>query len=222
MPNSSKKSELSDVKTPTRVMANSSSSSVNSTPTNSNRRQPRKRRRLEKDNSVQRRESVDSQLDECNIDDVKEIDRRLRKVARANAITSEDMHKVVRSVVRNEHVLALVTLKAEDELAREKREAEAQEEMQQQRGAIIITETPSVAKLTRAKARELNRTPGITLPPLNDTSVNNEIEALIREDLHSDEEDEEYTFMEDDFHVSLFCNDLLIYLLFYFLYFSVV
>jgi len=206
MPNSSKKSELSDVKTPTRVVANSSSSSVNSTPTNSNRRQPRKRRRLEKEhNGQQRRESLDSQLDECNIDDVKEIDRRLRKVARANAITSEDMHKVVRSVVRNEHVLALVTLKAEDELAREKREAEAQEEMQQQRGAIIITETPSVAKLTRAKARELNCTPGITLPPLNDTPVNNEIEALIREDLHSDEEDEEYTFKEDDFHVSLLC-----------------
>ncbi|XP_034476357.1 uncharacterized protein LOC117783197 [Drosophila innubila] len=201
MPNSSKKSELSDLKTPTRVVANSSSSSVNSTPTNSNRRQPRKRRRLEKDhNGQQRRESFDSQLDECNIDDVKEIDRRLRKVARANAITSEDMHKVVRSVVRNEHVLALVTLKAEDELAREKREAEAQVEMQQQRGAIIITETPSVAKLTRAKARELNRTPGISLPPLNDTPVNNEIEALIREDLHSDEEDEEYTFKEDDFH----------------------
>lgn len=147
---------------------------------------------------------MDSQLGDCNIEDVKEIDRRLRKVARANAISSEDMHKVVRRVVRNEHVLALVTLKAEDELAREKRAAEVQEEEdQQQRGAIIITDTPSIGKLTRAKARELNRTPGITLPPLNETPVNNEIEALIREDLHSDEEDEEYTFKEDDFHVSI-------------------
>ncbi|KAH8403651.1 hypothetical protein KR215_000428, partial [Drosophila sulfurigaster] len=182
--------------------ASSTNSSVNSTPTNSNRRPSRKRRRLEKDNNGQQRRPS-FELDECNIEDVKEIDRRLRKVARVNAITSEDMHKVVRSVVRNEHVLALVTLKAEDELAREKREAEAQEKLQQQqpqRGAIIITETPSVAKLTRAKARELNRTPGITLPPLKDTAVDNDIEALIREDLHSDEEDEEYTFKEDDFH----------------------
>ncbi|KAH8354992.1 hypothetical protein KR093_003500 [Drosophila rubida] len=184
---------------------NSSNSSVNSTPTNSNRRPMRKRRRLEKDgNGQQPRPSLESELDECNIEDVKEIDRRLRKVARVNAITSEDMHKVVRSVVRNEHVLALVTLKAEDELAREKREAEAQEKLQlqqqEQRGAIIITETPSVAKLTRAKARELNRTPGISLPPLNDTTVDNDIGALIHEDLHSDEEDEEYTFKEDDFH----------------------
>ncbi|XP_064535814.1 uncharacterized protein mute [Drosophila montana] len=198
MPNSSKKSDAADMKTPTRT-ANSSSSSVNSTPTNNNRRQPRKRRRIEKDNQHQRRQSLDSQLGDCNIEDAKEIDRRLRKVARANAISSEDMHKVVRRVVRNEHVLALVTLKAEDELAREKREAAAADE-EQQRGAIIITETPSVPKLTRAKARELNRTPGITLPPLNETPVNNEIEALIREDLHSDEEDEEYTFKEDDFH----------------------
>lgn len=205
MPNSSKKSDTSDLKTPTRDgPPNNSNSSVHSTPTGSvGRRRARKRRRIDKEGQS-RRASVDSQLGDCNIEDVKEIDRRLRKVARANAISSEDMHKVVRRVVRNEHVLALVTLKAEDELAREKRAAEVQEEEdQQQRGAIIITDTPSIGKLTRAKARELNRTPGITLPPLNETPVNNEIEALIREDLHSDEEDEEYTFKEDDFHVSI-------------------
>ncbi|XP_017108479.2 uncharacterized protein mute [Drosophila bipectinata] len=168
MPNSSKKSE------PSR--------SNSSTP-----RRARKRRRLE-------RQSLDSQVDE----DVKDLDRRLRKVARENCISSEDMHKVVRSVVRNDHVLALVTLKAEDELARQK-SLESPE--QQKRGAIIITDTPSVAKLTRAKARELNCTPGISLPQLNDTPAdNNGIEALIREELQSDEEDEEYTFKEDDFH----------------------
>jgi len=142
------------------------------------------------------RQSLDSQVDE----DAKEIDRRLRKVAKKNSISAEDMQKVVRKVVRNDHVLALVTLKAEDELAREKLESAEQ----QKRGAIIITDTPSVPKLTRAKARELNCTPGISLPQLNETSTdNNGIEALIREDLHSDEEDEEYTFKEEDFHVSI-------------------
>ncbi|KAH8284640.1 hypothetical protein KR018_009506 [Drosophila ironensis] len=142
-----------------------------------------------------RRPSPNAQVDE----DAKEIDRRLRKVARENCISSEDMHKVVRRVVRNDHVLALVTLKAEDELARERRSLESAE--QQKRGAIIITDTPSVPKLTRAKARQLNCTPGISLPPLNETPTDNEgIEALIREDLQSDEEDEEYTFKEDDFH----------------------
>lgn len=172
MPNSAKKSE------PSR--------SNSSTP-----RRPRKRRRLD-------RQSLDSQVDE----DVKDMDRRLRKVARENCISSQDMHKVVRSVVRNDHVLALVTLKAEDELAREK-SMESPE--QQKRGAIIITDTPSVAKLTRAKARQLNCTPGISLPQLNDSPTdNNGIEALIREDLQSDEEDEEYTFKEDDFHVGTY------------------
>ncbi|XP_017125281.1 uncharacterized protein LOC108144702 [Drosophila elegans] len=167
MPNSAKKSD--------------SSRSNSSTP-----RRPRKRRRGE-------RHSLDSQVDE----DVKEIDRRLRKVAKDNSISTEDMQKVVRKVVRNDHVLALVTLKAEDELAREKLESAEQ----QKRGAIIITDTPSVPKLTRAKARELNCTPGISLPQLNETPVDNDgIEALIREDLHSDEEDEEYTFKEEDFH----------------------
>ncbi|XP_022226226.2 uncharacterized protein LOC111076659 [Drosophila obscura] len=169
MPNSAKKSD--------------GASSASSTP-----KRARKRRRVD-------RQSLDSQVD----DDAKEIDRRLRKVARDNSISSEDMHRVVRSVVRNDHVLALVTLKAEDELARERLESTEQ----QKRGAIIITDTPSVAKLTRAKARELNCTPSISLPSLNDSPVDaNGIEALIRDDLHSDEEDEEYTFKEDDFHES--------------------
>ncbi|XP_017049833.1 uncharacterized protein LOC108093948 [Drosophila ficusphila] len=167
MPNSAKKTE--------------STRSNSSTP-----RRPRKRRRVD-------RQSLDSQLDE----DAKEIDRRLRKVAKENSISTEDMQKVVRKVVRNDHVLALVTLKAEDELAREKLESAEQ----QKRGAIIITDTPSVPKLTRAKARELNCTPGISLPQLNETPTDNDgIQALIREDLHSDEDDEEYTFKEEDFH----------------------
>ncbi|KAH8291293.1 hypothetical protein KR054_010370 [Drosophila jambulina] len=168
MPNSAKKTEATR--------------SNSSTP-----RRPRKRRRGE-------RQSLDSQVDE----DAKEIDRRLRKVARDNSISSEDMHKVVRSVVRNDHVLALVTLKAEDELAREKKLEPAD---QHKRGAIIITDTPSVPKLTRAKARELNCTTAIALAHLNETPTDADgIEALIREDLHSDEDDEEYTFKEDDFH----------------------
>ncbi|XP_002016430.2 uncharacterized protein LOC6590417 [Drosophila persimilis] len=169
-------------------MPNSAKKSDGASSTSSTPKRTRKRRRID-------RNSLDSQVD----DDAKEIDRRLRKVARDNSISSEDMHKVVRSVVRNDHVLALVTLKAEDEMAREKLESAEQ----QKRGAIIITDTPSVAKLTRAKARELNCTPSISLPSLNDAPADaNGIEALIRDDFHSDEEDEEYTFKEDDFHES--------------------
>lgn len=89
--------------------------------------------------------------------------------------------------------MALVTLKAEDELAKEKRKEEEQR-------AIIITETPSIPKLTRAKARELNKTPTVKLTPLKDQEQH-EIASLIKEDLHSDEDDEEYVFQEEDFVV---------------------
>lgn len=88
----------------------------------------------------------------------------------------------------------MVTLKAEDALAKEQQENEEQR-------AIIITETPSIPKLTRAKARELNKTPIIQLPALKDPQPEPEIAALIKDDLHSDEEDEEYVFQEEDFVV---------------------
>ncbi|XP_030383258.1 uncharacterized protein LOC115630741 [Scaptodrosophila lebanonensis] len=191
MPRSTKKSDIGNTSTRFNAALSTSSSSAETTPTTGSR--PRKRRRLDKESQDRRSKSRESKFGECNIEDAKQIDRRLRKVARDNSISHEDMHKVVRRVVRNDHVLALVSLKAEDEVAREKREAE-------KRGAIIITDTPSGEKLTRAKARELNRTPGIALPALSESPATNGIEVLIREDLHSDEEDEEYTFKEDDFH----------------------
>lgn len=87
----------------------------------------------------------------------------------------------------------MVTLKAEDELAREKEQAEQR--------AIIITDTPSIPKLTRAKAKELNKQPVISLPKLLGAEQT-EIATLINEELNSDEEDEEYTFKEEDFVVS--------------------
>lgn len=98
---------------------------------------------------------------------------------------------ILQKLVKNEHILALVTINAENELAREKA------------AAVIITETPSVPKLTRAKARELNKTPMIPLAPLTDREAT-EISKLIDEDLNSDDEDEEYTFQEEDFVVIFF------------------
>lgn len=88
-----------------------------------------------------------------------------------------------------------MTLKAEDEIARERQESE--------QPAIIITDTPSVPKLTRARARELNKTPGITLPAVNEIKEP-EIATLIQDELNSDDDDEEYVFKEEDFFVSKF------------------
>lgn len=90
--------------------------------------------------------------------------------------------------------MALVSLKAEDVLAREK-----QSETEQR--AIIITHAPSVPKLTRAKARELNKTPVISLPLLNAETQQPEIAKLIQDELNSDEEDEDFTLQEEELPV---------------------
>ncbi|XP_067626696.1 uncharacterized protein mute [Eurosta solidaginis] len=135
---------------------------------------------------------LESELEDCNLEDAVAIENKLRKVAKDNDLSDEEMRRLLQKFVKNEHILALVTLQAEGELARERQDSNEQP-------AIIITDTPSVPKLTRAKARELNKTPGITLSPLNCESKEPEIASLIQEELHSDEDDEEYVFKEEDF-----------------------
>ncbi|XP_023301038.2 uncharacterized protein LOC111683217 [Lucilia cuprina] len=145
----------------------------------------RKRKRCD----VVRFSDLESEFEDCDLEDAAALETRLRKVARTNSLTHDEMMKLLHKFVKNEHILALVTLKAEDELAREKKSHEER--------AILITENTSVPKLTRAKARELNKTPILKLPSLKVPEP--EIASLIKEDLHSDEEDEEYVFQEEDF-----------------------
>lgn len=58
-------------------------------------------------------------------------------------------------------------------------------------------------KLTRAKAKELNKLP-LPLVPLKHTQPDSEVIALIRDDLQSDDEDEEYQPGEDDIEVIIY------------------
>ncbi|XP_073813487.1 gon-4 like protein muscle wasted [Musca autumnalis] len=132
----------------------------------------------------------ESEFEDCDLEDAVALETRLRKVARKNSLSHEEMMKLLHKFVKNEHILALITLKAEDELAREKLEAEQR--------AIIITDTPSIPKLTRSKAKELKKQPTISLPKIL-SAEQTEIASLINEELNSDEEDEEYTFKEEDF-----------------------
>ncbi|XP_065369524.1 uncharacterized protein mute [Calliphora vicina] len=133
---------------------------------------------------------LESEFEDCDLEDAAALETKLRKVARTNSLTHDEMMKLLHKFVKNEHILALVTLKAEDELAREKQTNE-------ETRAILITENPSVPKLTRAKARELNKTPILKLPSINQEDP--EIASLIKDDLRSDDEDEEYVFQEEDF-----------------------
>ncbi|XP_036330028.1 uncharacterized protein LOC118742223 [Rhagoletis pomonella] len=167
---------------------NSSSSSLRNESVSPGSSRARKRKRCE----VRRFSDSDleSELEDCNFEDAIAIERKLRKVAKDNDLSDEEMRQLLQKFVKNEHILALVTLKAEDEIARERQASE--------QPAIIITDTPSVPKLTRAKARELNKTAGITLSTLTENKEP-EIAALIQDELNSDEDDEEYVFQEEDF-----------------------
>ncbi|XP_053966533.1 uncharacterized protein LOC128868456 [Anastrepha ludens] len=167
---------------------NSSNNSGRSISNSSGSSRARKRKRCE----IRRFSGSDleSELEDCNFEDAIALEKKLRKVAKDNDLNDEEMRRLLQKFVKNEHILALVTLQAEDEVAREREETE--------QPAIIITDTPSVPKLTRAKARELNKTPGITLSTSHE-SKEPEISALIQDELHSDEDDEEYVFKEEDF-----------------------
>lgn len=97
-------------------------------------------------------------------------------------------------------MLALITLDKENEATHLNHKAEHER-------AIIITDTPpSVPKLTRSRARSLKRRIGRHHPI---TSLSNHerggIVSLIKDDLHSDEEDEEYVVHEEDLLVINLC-----------------
>ncbi|KAM7341508.1 gon-4 like protein muscle wasted isoform 2-T2 [Cochliomyia hominivorax] len=168
--------------------AGATNSVLNNSNNTNNSCKSRKRKRCD----IVRFSDLESEFEDCDLEDAAALETKLRKVARRNSLTHDEMMKLLHKFVKNEHILALVTLKAEDALAKEQKKNEEQR-------AIIITETPSVPKLTRAKARELNKTPVIKLPSLKKQETEPEIAALIKEDLHSDEEDEEYVFKEEDF-----------------------
>lgn len=60
--------------------------------------------------------------------------------------------------------------------------------------------TESLPKLTRAKAKALNKFP-LPVAPIKHSEPDSEVVALISEELHSDDDDEEYQPGEDDIEV---------------------
>lgn len=112
---------------------------------------------------------------------------------KCNNFTPEVAKKILMKLVKNEHVLAHAVLKAEEEEAKERRKKHSESE---EDGARSEPELPTTPKLTRLKAKQLNTTlshPG----SLSAVQPDEEVIALIREELHSDDEDDEYR-PEDD------------------------
>lgn len=96
-------------------------------------------------------------------------------------------------MVKNEHVLALVTLQAEEENNLNESKSDSEDDDKES-----IDLTP---KLTRLKAKQLKKRP-LPIGPLNSSEPDEEVVKLIREEMKSDEEDDEYQPRDDEIQVS--------------------
>lgn len=119
----------------------------------------------------------------------------MKQSALRNNLTHENVKNILHKVVRNDHVLAHVKLK-EEEL--EKHEQAKKLIRLQHDDDEDASET--LPKLTRAKAKALNKHP-LPLAPLKSTQLDSDVVALISEELRSDDDDEEYQPGEDDVEV---------------------
>lgn len=109
--------------------------------------------------------------------------------------------------MRNDHVLAIVKLK-EEELERQEQVLKDSRTVtdttsttpESKDSSEIVTMENAIPKLTRSKAKALNKYP-LPVTSFNHSEPDSEVVALIREELHSDDDDEEYQPGEDDVEV---------------------
>lgn len=111
-------------------------------------------------------------------------------IEKCENFTPDVAKKMLLKLIKNEHILALSVLKAEED--DEKRSSDSDDDDKKSE-----VEGPTTPKLTRLKAKQLNQTlpvPGsLTTPePCED------VVALIQDELKSDDEDDEYQPCEDD------------------------
>lgn len=114
------------------------------------------------------------------------IEKNLKQSALRNNLTPANVKNILQKVVKNDHVLAIVKLK--------------EEELERLEMASRMDEEESMPKLTRAKAKALNKYP-LPVAPIKETPADSEVVALIREELRSDDEDEEYRPGDEEIEV---------------------
>lgn len=127
--------------------------------------------------------------------DGRTLDRTIEEtIEKCENITPEVAKKMLLKLIKNEHILALSLLKAEEEDSQERSKKSSNSDDDEKKSE---TEAPSTPKLTRLKAKQLNKTlptPGsLTAPePCQD------VVALVQDELFSDDEDNEYQPCQSD------------------------
>ncbi|CAO1402788.1 unnamed protein product [Diamesa hyperborea] len=145
----------------------------------------KRRRRKKNKNEIELEKTIENTLSKCD------------------NITPDAAKKMLLKLVRNEHVMALVKLKAEEEEAREKTEQTNRMSSDDNDDNNNESEMLTTPKLTRFKSKLLNKNPLLVVPLKSFSSEpNEEVVALIHNELKSDEDDDEYqphdTHSDDD------------------------
>jgi hypothetical protein len=125
-------------------------------------------------------------------------------ISKFKNLTHDTACKVLSKLIKNDHVLALALLKAEEEendaggsgLTRESKLSESTEVASDDEfdddDKKSENDVPVTPKLTRLKAKQLNKQLPIPGSLLDTHEPDEEVVKLIREELKSDDEDEEY------------------------------
>lgn len=145
--------------------------------------------------SYRRQSSSSSSGSSCEDSIDPAIEKKLKQSALRNNLTHENVKNILHKVVRNDHVLAIVKLK-EEELEKH----EQAQKFIKLRHDEDEDAPAALPKLTRAKAKALNKLP-LPLAPLKNTQPDSDVVALINEELRSDDDDEEYQPGDDDIEV---------------------
>lgn len=126
--------------------------------------------------------------------DSRDLDKTIEEtIAKCENITPEVAKKMLLKLIKNEHVLALSLLKAEEEEFKDDRKSSESDDDDKKSDS----EAPATPKLTRLKAKQLNQT--LPVPgALNSREPCEVVAALINDELKSDDEDDEYQPCESD------------------------
>lgn len=120
--------------------------------------------------------------------DGSDLDRTIEEtIEKCENFTPEVAKKMLLKLIKNEHILALSMLQAEEEEKNErvKKSSESDDDKKSE------SDIPTTPKLTRLKAKQLNKT--LPVPAsLNTSAPCEEVVALIQDEMRSDEEDDEY------------------------------
>jgi hypothetical protein len=140
-----------------------------------------------------KRSKVKQQVDFEMSSEAKNLDKTIETtILKCKNLTSDVARKMLCKLVKNDHVLALALLKAEEEEGRERFQSESSEVLSgDENDKRSDSDAPVTPKLTRLKAKQLNQQlpiPGNLLT----THPDEEVVKLINEELKSDSEDEEY------------------------------